>query len=168
MEQDKNAFAYVIYEKATVWLKEEGPAAPWRRGRMFYASDDVFDRDTMWDREVAWRDPDKIRVVPLYDEAANDARRDDNLDAIRAQYDVDTAVRTSRRSLGDAVEWALESSPPHLDEFEGLIRTLEAFDSQVTHQLTIPANTVTRRDYLPSVEQLDAIEQSRHDLKEKQ
>jgi hypothetical protein len=77
---------------------------------------------------------------------------------------VDIAETVSRNSLADAVEWALEVAPPHLDEFEGLIRTLEAFDSQVSHQLTIPANTVMRRDYLPSVEQLDAITKANETL----
>ncbi len=152
VEQDKNAFAYVIYEKS------QAEPGKWIRSVMFYAHDPAHsDRDAAWEYNVGWRDPENIRVVPLYDEDGNVARRDDALEAINAQYQADTAIQVTRRSLGDAVEWALESVPPELDEFEGLIRTLEAFDGQVTDQLTIPAHTVTRRDYLPSVEQLEAL-----------
>lgn len=162
-QQDKNAFAYVIYERAT---NQPGDTEPkWIRSLMFYAdAPEYSDRDGVWNHYVAWRDPKNIRVVPLYDEDGNDARRDANLDAIRDQYDVDVANQrrraTDRKSLADAVEWALEVAPPHLDEFEGLIRTLEAFDSQVTDQLQVPPHTVTRRDYLPSVEQLAAIDKA--------
>jgi len=151
-QQDKNAFAYVIYERS------QAEPGEWIRSVMFYADDPAHsDRDAVWEYNVGWRNQKNIRVVALYDEEGNDARRDDNLDAINATYAAELATNAGRRSLGDAVEWALEESPPHLDEFEGLIRTLEAFDSMVTHQLTIPPHTVTRQDWIPSVEQLAAI-----------
>lgn len=156
-QQDKNAFAYVIYERARNQVGESGPE--WIRSRMFYAAEEGYNRDEMWDREVTRRDPRSIRVVPLFDDDANDARREANLNAINAQYVADTAETASRNSLADAVEWALEEAPPELDEFESLIRTLEAFDSMVTHQLTIPPHTVTRQDWLPSVEQLKALQE---------
>lgn len=150
-QQDKNAFAYVIMEKATVWLKEEGSTAPWHRRLMFYAYDDVHDRDEMWEREVTWRDPEKIRVVPLYDEVANDARREAELDGVNARY----RRSTDRISLHDAVENVLDGDVPiELDEFEGLIKTLQAFDSTLMHQLTIPPHTINRADHLPSIEEL--------------
>lgn len=157
-KQHPNAFAYVIYEKATNWLKTEGPTAPWHRRLMFYASDDIHSRDEMWEREVMWRDPDKIRVVPLYDDDANDARRDDNLDAINAQYQ---AEDRRGQSLASAVETALETNLP-LDRFEGLVKTLEAFDSLLHDQLRAPPHTIERADYLPSVEQLEALKHFDH------
>ncbi len=158
-KQDKNAFAYVIYERGRT-QDESGPE--WIRSRMFYAAEEGYDRDEMWDREVTRRDPRSIRVEALYDESANDARREANLDAINAQYDADSNPgrrASDNRSLADAVEWALEIAPPHLDEFEGLIKTLEAFESMVQQQLQVPPHTITRQDWLPSVEQLAAIEE---------
>lgn len=161
-QQDENAFAYVIWERASIWLKEEGTEAPWRRALMFYAEDHVFNRDQMWERNVAWRDPKNIRVVPLFDEEANDARREANLDAINARYEADTNLRrrsTDNVSLGDAVESVLEETPPELDEFENLIRTLEAFDHMVSEPLSVPPHTIERADWSPSSEELEEFEE---------
>lgn len=156
-QQDPNAFAYVIYEKATRWLKTEGSTAPWHRRLMFYASDDVHDRDQMWEREVTWRDPKNIRVVPLYDEDANDARREANLDAINARYEAAMADKDSHSSLGDAVKWALEKSP-ELDEFENLIKTLEAFEYMVQEPLSAPPHTIERADWAPSFSEIETFQ----------
>ena len=168
-QQDKNAFAYVIYEKRVRPSVNDGNDE-WIRSLMFYAQDPAHsDRDATWEYNIGWRNPENIRVVPLFDDEGNDAKREANLDAIRAQYDADMAETASRNSLADAVEWALEAATPELDRFESLIRTLEAFDSMVTHQLTIPPHTVQRADWMPSAEELEDVEaarQLRHDLKE--
>lgn len=166
-QQDDNAFAYVIWERASIWLKEEGTEAPWRRALMFYAEDHVFDRGQMWERNVAWRDPKNIRVDPLYDEEGNDARRDEHLDAINARYEADTANLRRRStdsiSLAYAVESVLEKTPPQLDQFENLIRTLEAFDYMVQEPLTIPAHSVERVDWSPSNKELEGFYESNTD-----
>ncbi len=149
-KQDKNAFAYVIYERAAAPFVKEGFEITWVRTRMFYAVEEHFDRDEVWDREVTRRDPESIRVRPLYDEDGNDARRDEHLDDVNARY----RRSTDRVTLQDAVEDVLDGDVPiELDEFEGLIKTLEAFDSTLMHQLTIPAHMVNRADHLPSFEE---------------
>ena len=153
IEQDKNAFAYVIYERPSNKVVKDGIEVEWVRSLMFYADDPAHcNRDSVWNHYVAWRDPKNIRVVPLYDEDGNDARREANLDAINAQYQVDE----QRNTLASAVETALETNLP-LDRFEGLLRTLQAFDTQLSDQLQVPPNTIERAEYLPSVEQLDAL-----------
>lgn len=153
--QDDNAFAYVIYEKAAVRLKTEGPLAPWRRTRMFYAANDVFDRDQMWEREVAWRNPKNTRVVPLYDEDANDARQAANLDAINTRYEAETNGDLLHGSLAAAVDWVFEKSPPDPAGAENLIKTLEAFDYMVQQPLSIPAHTVQRAGWPPTRSEID-------------
>lgn len=151
-QQDKNAFAYVIYERS------QADPEKWIRSVMFYAHDPAHsDRDATWEYNIGWRDPDNIRVEPLYDEAGNEARRDDNLDLINAQYETEIHLAETAVSLESAVEAALETELP-VERFEGLLKTLEAFDSQVTAQLQIPPHTIARADYLPSVEQLEALE----------
>lgn len=80
-KSDPNAFAYIVYERARVWLKDqvllEGEGwledengdvgdAPFFRARMFFAEDTVFSREDMWEREVDWLDPENTRIVPLY------------------------------------------------------------------------------------------------------
>lgn len=150
-EQDKNAFAYVIYERST--NSEE-----WIRSLMFYADDPAFStRDAAWEHNIGWRDPDKIRVRPLYDEDGNDARRNDNLELINAQYETEVYLAETNVSLTDAVETALGNTNIEIDQFAALLKTLQAFESQVQHQLEIPPNTVVRAEYLPSVEQLEAL-----------
>ncbi len=157
-QQDENAVAYVIYERVKIWLKEEGPTAPWSRVLLFHAEDHAFNRDQMWEREVTWRDPKNIRVVPLYDEDANDAKREANLDAINARYEAAMADKDSHSSLGDAVEWALEKSPPELDEFENLIKTLEAFEYMVQEPLSAPPHTIERADWAPSFSEIETFQ----------
>lgn len=155
-KQHPNAFAYVIYERATNWTIDEGIDAPWRRTQMFYADDPAFSsRDAAWSHHVEWRDPKNIRVDPLFDEDGNDAIREAHLDDINARYQSDT---NGPASLASAVETALETDLP-VERFEGLLRTLEAFDIKLSYQLQIPPNTVERAEYLPSVEQLAALKQ---------
>lgn len=131
-KQHPNAVAYIIYEKATIWLKEEGPDAPWRKALMFYAEDHVFTRDEMWDRNVAWRDPENIRVAPLFDDDAMDTLRENQLDAVNARYEADTKTV----SLASAVVTALEQNQPDIESFEGLVKALSAFDSRIQTPLT--------------------------------
>jgi hypothetical protein len=124
---------------------------------MFYARDPAHsDRDATWEYNVGWRDPDHIRVVPLYDEAGNDARRDDNLELINAHYQAEVHLVNKTTSLESAVTTALETELP-VERFEGLLRTLEAFDIQLSDQLLVPPNTVQRAEYLPSVEQMEYL-----------
>ena len=157
-KQDKNAFAYVIYERPSNRVVKDGVEVKWIRSLMFYADDPAhLNRDSVWNHYVAWRNPENIRVVPLFDKAANDARREANLDAINAQYRVELEA-AERTTLASAVETALETNLP-LDRFEGLLRTLQAFDNTVMNQLQVPPNTIERADYLPSIEQLEALKQ---------
>lgn len=85
------------------------------------------------------------------------------LEALAEELDRDAEpeiVLPAVTSLADAVETVLEESPPQLDEFEGLIRTLQSFDSMVTDQLIRPASTVERPDWSPSTEELEEFEDS--------
>ena len=159
IKQDKNAFAYVIYERPSNKVVEDGVEVEWVRSLMFYADDPAHsNRDSVWNHYVAWRDPENIRVVSLYDEDGNDARREANLDAINAQYQADTVDHST---LASAVETALEINLP-LDRFEGLLKTLQAFDGTVMDQLQVSPHTIERADYLPSIEQLDALKHFDH------
>jgi hypothetical protein len=155
--QDKNAFAYVIYEKRLQGTVESGAKQEWIRSTMFYADDPKYsDRDACWEFNIAWRDPKNIRVVPLYDEAGNDARRDDNLELINAHYQAEVHLVNRTVSLDSAVTTALETELP-VERFEGLLKTLQAFDSQLMDQLQVPPHTVQRAEYLPSVEQMEYL-----------
>lgn len=61
----------------------------------------------------------------------------DQLDAVKARYIADTAV--VRASLNEAVNGALESNVT-LENFEGLLNTLQAFENMLYLPMTDPVN----------------------------
>ncbi len=164
-KQHPNAFAYVMYERPNVEVIRGENPVEWIRSVMFYADDPAHsDRDAVWEYNVGWRDPNKIRIVPLFDEAGNVAMREAHLEDINARYMAETVVERKIITLKVAVDTALEecpvsvrTGPEGLERYEGLVKTVQAFESQLMAQLLVPFNTVQRKEYLPSAEQLEAL-----------